>query len=733
MGIGGSKKYEKMNIIWIDPNVNDKENKDYVKELRDLGFLKIKCFNEVEDSIDYIKQIKFETTKIIVSGSFYIYFISKFKENLRVMNVIPEIIIFTRNKEKFIEYNKKDENIINHPYYNYGGIHTLFGDVKKVLKNGIERNITNSNDNEINKSNNNNQLKHSLTLISNSSSNKNEEKLTFEYIDSLEKLEFPLLYKSLIDSIGLNKKEQFTKILYKNYGKNDEIKKLLDDIISIEDLPIELLSKYYARLYTIESDFYKDINNDLRNDQKENYLTFIKILYEGVKLKALELAEDKILYRGSKISTEEIKKINQFLSNKKPNLPSAIVFSKSFLSFSKAERVAKKFLGKENKDKDLKKVLYTLEKDINLDYSLSTHADIEKISCIPTEREVLFFPFSSFEIKSLQEIEIVLPIENSEKTKKEKIYEIKLLYLGKYLKDIENDQNIINNEKAIPDSEFKNEILKAGLIKPENIKNTKQIYNQFIKFKKEIYTNVIIGHIKIDNNNLNKDIRIINSYDEYKKSNNDKEYDDNIKNEKEIKDNIEIKINGEKINFSYFYKFTSKGHYKIEYSFKNNLTKTNYMFYECEEIINFDFSNFITKKITNMRNMFSRNKSLMDLDLSNWNTENVINMCGMFSGCINLRKINLSGWDTKNVTNMCGMFCECFSLVNLNLSNFKTSKVVIMSSMFRDCKTLRELNLSEFNTESVTEMDNLFTKCDSLYRNNVITKDKKILKYIKKN
>ena len=215
MGIGGSKKYEKMNIIWIDPNVNDKENKDYVKELRDLGFLKIKCFNEVEDSIDYIKQIKFETTKIIVSGSFYIYFISKFKENLRVMNVIPEIIIFTRNKEKFIEYNKKDENIINHPYYNYGGIHTLFGDVKKVLKNGIERNITKSNDNEINKSNNNNQLKHLLTLKSNSSSGENEEKLTFEYIDSLEKLEFPLLYKSLIDSIGLNKKNNLQKYYIK--------------------------------------------------------------------------------------------------------------------------------------------------------------------------------------------------------------------------------------------------------------------------------------------------------------------------------------------------------------------------------------------------------------------------------------------------------------------------------------------------------------------------------------
>ena len=82
---------------------------------------------------------------------------------------------------------------------------------------------------------------------------------------------------------------------------------------------------------------------------------------------------------------------------------------------------------------------------------------------------------------------------------------------------------------------------------------------------------------------------------------------------------------------------------------------------------------------------------------------------------------------------MCGMFCECFSLVNLNLSNFKTSKVVKMSSMFRECKILRELNLSEFNTENVTEMDNLFIRCDSLYRNNVITKDKNILKHVKKN
>ena len=69
------------------------------------------------------------------------------------------------------------------------------------------------------------------------------------------------------------------------------------------------------------------------------------------------------------------------------------------------------------------KVLFILDKDENIDYNLGTHADIEKISYYPNEREVLFFPFSSFEIKEIKE----------EKINNENIYFIKLLYLGKYL------------------------------------------------------------------------------------------------------------------------------------------------------------------------------------------------------------------------------------------------------------------------------------------------------------
>ena len=106
------------------------------------------------------------------------------------------------------------------------------------------------------------------------------------------------------------------------------------------------------------------------------------------------------------------------------------------------------------------KVLFKLINDNNEGYNLSTHGDIEKISFFPDEREVLFFPFSSFEIKDIKEVY----------NGNENIYEIKLLYLGKYLKDIENDKNIIINENKIPDNEFKKQLYESGLIKKKKFK-----------------------------------------------------------------------------------------------------------------------------------------------------------------------------------------------------------------------------------------------------------------------
>ena len=208
--------------------------------------------------------------------------------------------------------------------------------------------------------------------------------------------------------------------------------------------------------------------------------------------------------------------------------------------------------------------MFILEKKDNEGYNLCTHGDIEKISYFPKEQEVLFFPFSSFEIKDIKEAKI----------EGEKGYEINLLYLDKYLKDIENDKNIIINENKIPDTEFKKQICETefkkqlcetGLIKEEKIENinTKILYNNYKQYEKDI-NNIIIGEINIGIYDINKDILIINSFENVKRENKlieDKKDDWKYENEKEIKENIKIKINDKIIPFSYYYKFEKEGKY----------------------------------------------------------------------------------------------------------------------------------------------------------------------------
>ena len=664
-------------VLWVDANIDNSENTEYVKELESIGSLRLKLFKNIEEAIEQLKYLEFQETKVIISGSFYSEFIKSFKENILKMYIAPKIIVFTKNKENFVKENKdysSNENV----FYTFGGIATSFNEIKEFLKEKKIKEIKKQYD---------------------------DVQLTFERIDKKEKLVLPIFFKTLIDTISNDNMEKYTDELYETYSKErKDLKSLLGSIASMKNIPIEILSRFYSRLYTADSTFHRNINKDLGLNKKEIYLPFIKTLYEGVKLKSLPLSNDKVLYRGSKISNVEINDIKNYIKKKIEGLPSSIVFSKSFLSFSKEKNVAEKFLKDENKDKNLSKVLFILEKDDNCGYNLSTHGDIEKISFFPNEREVLFFPFSSFEIKSLEE----------KYMGKEKIYEIKLLYLGKYLKDIENDNKLINNEILIPNSKFKEKLEDFGLIKKEILKkiNIKKIYNEFKKYESEINQknistttnkiNIITGEINIKHEDINKPIQIINSYENKKRMNNEANNSDDWKyeNEREIKD-VEIKINGKAIKFAYTYKFEKEGKYPIEYIFKNNLTKANYLFYGCNNLTN--------------------------LDLSKFNTQNVTNMSNMFYGCDSLTNLNLSNFNTQNVTNMDNMFNDCKSLTNLNLSNFNTQNVTNMRSMFYNCNSLRNLDLTNFNTQNVTNMGFMFYDCNSLKKENIISKNNKIL------
>ena len=679
--------------IWLDKNINTKENQNYVKELELIYQIEVKTYENIIKAIKYLETLNFEETKIIISGQLYDEFVLIFKEKVSKINVVPKIIVFTQDKNTFIKSHSDFRNL-NNKFYCLGGVVDSFDDVEKFLNNPIKP-IP-------------------------------DVQLTFEQIKTKEQLVLPLFFKSLIDALPNEAIEKYTISLYDNYAKNNnKVKELLGPIKYIKDIPIEILSKYYARLYTIESEFYEKINKDLGLNKYDNYLRFIKILYEGVKFKSLPLSKEKILYRGAKISNDEIIKIKENMNKKIEGLPSSIVFSKSFLSFSKDESRAKYFFKKGNINNDISRVLFVLEKNVEIDYNLSTHGDISKLSVYPNENEVLFFPFSTFEIKSIKEIYIG----------NEKGYEIKLLYLDKYLDDIEQDKNVIKNVNKLPDSKFKEQLSKTGLIKKEKIEklDTQTVYNSYKNYEKEVNSNKnnkIIGEISISVFDIKERTQIINSFENVKELNNykNKENDWKYENKKEIEDNIQIRINDEIKNFRYYYRFKKQGTYKIEYIFKNPLTKTNHMFFGCKNIIKLDFSNFDTSQVTNMSNMFYNCNSLKKINLANFNTENVDNMSYMFSFCNSLLNLNLSFFNTQNVTDMSYMFIDCNSLLNLDLSNFNTENVVNMSYMFSGNRKLTDLNLSNFNTQNKNSItDDMFYDCN-LMKKNVITSDEKILK-----
>ena len=680
-------------IFWIDQNLDNIKTSHFIDNYNSINSLNIKTFETIDKAIESMKEINFVDIKVIVTDKLYNDFVKGFKENITYMKIAPKLIVFAKDIEKFKLENSQYEDKEN-IFYTFGGIATTYEEISKFLKNEFKPENLKEPD---------------------------EVQLTFDCIKNKEDLVLPIFFKTLIDKESKENMEKFTNDIYNTYSeKNERIKDLLGIIKSMRNIPVEILSKFYAKLYTAQSDFYKEMNKELgsNNGNKYKYLPFIKILYEGVKLKALPLASDKELYRGVKISNGEIENIKEFLKhkNKKDNLPGCIVFSKSFLSFTKEKQIAEHFLNSEknnennnNNNADLSKVLFILEKDDTLGYNLLTHGDIEEISFYPYEKEVLFFPFSSFEIKDIKP--------------KESIYEIKLLYLGKYLKDIDNNDYLIKNEDNIPESKFKEQIKDSGLIKKEKIEHMKikEIHKEYKNYENEIKeheikSNKIIGEIYITKDDINNNIQIINSFENTKrvmgvKINKDEK---NNKNEEEIINNVEIKINGEIISFSYTHKFKKEGKYKIEYLFKKNLVKANHLFYKCTKLTNLDLSHLNTKDVINMSYMFYYCISLKNLDLSNFDTKNVVFMNYMFGGCNSLTNINIAKLNTEKVINMSGLFSNCNSLTHLDLSNFNTKNVKDMSNIFNQCQELIDLNLSNFDTQNVVYMNEMFNNCFKL-------------------
>ena len=159
--------------------------------------------------------------------------------------------------------------------------------------------------------------------------------------------------------------------------------------------------------------------------------------------------------------------------------------------------------------------------------------------------------------------------------------------------------------------------------------------------------NIIELKMKIEQSDVNKIIYFLdNTNGKYFENGDDVIHiHDNLK--KLNKRNTILIINEKKLPFSKSFIPKKNGIYSIKLIFKKKLTNCAYMFYNCKNIIDIDFSKFDTKNVIDMKYMF---------------------------GCISLKTLNLSSFNTKNVKDMSNMFYKCYFLKTINLSSFNIKK-----------------------------------------------------------
>ena len=697
LDINESTKYIK-NIFCLDDmlDLND------MRKLKNV-FKNLIIIKKEEDLIKTINEKKFEIFIIMLSLKHFPKYIDYLNNNI-IYN-IPISIIFTKNNNELLA--KMDENYkkyINDKFYNYFGLSLSIENLISKIKNFLKYY-----DNVIEK----------LNLGETPNPSDYRDCYSYEYINNEKKLIFPYLYNQIMLSSKITFEEikDTNKYLLEKYGKTVKLKKLVIPLLSIEDIPCNIIAKFWGRIYTLESSFFRNLNNNLMKLANKDYNTYIKVLYKG--LKEFEYNGNDVLYRGTNISDKEMDVMINLYNNRKINnnsnefQPSYLIYSRAYLSFSKNKN---KSLGFIKNVPQTKKILFLLQN--NSENKILSNANLYNISTYPDEDEILFFPFSSFIIAQIKE--------------KENIYYIDLIYLGIYENKIKESIEIISEEsldEIVTNSNFGNEVFQSGIIAQvieSDIINYTQMEKNFIN--NIIESNYILNKRKEKEKDqlkngiictYNKQEEEINILCDFSKS--EEEYlGENLEFYKEAKNNIdekniEIYINDIKISFSYKYKSNEIGIIKIKFILKNLLTSTFNMFSGCSSLTFIDLSSLDISKVTNISGMFAGCSSLKNLDFSSFYSINVKYMQKIFCECTSLKSINLSSFNSTNAKNMSAMFKGCSKLEILDLTNFNTSNVNDMSDLFNKCHKLKEIKgINNFDTSHVINMENMFNECKIL-------------------
>ena len=414
-------------IILIVENLSSFETITYMTELK-KKFLNISKFDDIKAALFFLKCISFELTYVIISASLYNEFLQEFKAIESELLTAPKIIIISSSYSDSLKINQLKE--INDTFYNIGGIVFTIDDVKTFLIRKLSNIVTHK----------------YINLIK-----PKDIYLSFQTVLNKNDLIGPCFISDIISDPIESEFRELDRKLIKIYGEQEE-GQMQDLILQIYGVncPYSLRVKYWLRAYTLNTFFYKDMNTELMQRKTREYLPYIKLLYYGLEHKYFSNSFSKEMYRGAIITDVEIERLLNYKVEKNEGLPFGLLYCKSFISFSLDKNVALEIMKKQVIDLNhlnQSKVLYILQRGDSNDIKNATNADLAEVSYYKKEQEILFFPFSIFEINKIE--------------KKDTYYEITLNYLGKYRKLFNFNSN---NEIlcSLSNTEYVKDLYKSG-------------------------------------------------------------------------------------------------------------------------------------------------------------------------------------------------------------------------------------------------------------------------------
>ncbi|CAF3426856.1 unnamed protein product, partial [Rotaria sp. Silwood2] len=354
----GGQSLEIFCIIWLDNNIKAKDNRDTEQKLRSI-INRLKKFHDLEQCQKYIEQrSQNERIVMIVSGRLGREIVPSVHKIRQIVSIYVYCMDKERNKHWAVKFATVKAVVVELDEL----VSRIKGDhkIQKIVEEPLSLN----------------------TFTTDSGAGKSTNTVNGKFVFSQVLIDCLLRLKSTQADT-----KELIKICKNEYEGNDK------ELSNLREFQKNYSSGKVLRWYTRESFFYRTLNAVLRTENIHMIFLFRAFISDiQCQLKNHQIKNSLRVYRGQKISTDELNTLKQYLGQ--------FISVNSFFSTSTDYQQARKFLNVPNAAENLERVLFEIVADPMV-ATTKPFADIRAFSEFPGESEILFMLGSIFRLDNV--------------------------------------------------------------------------------------------------------------------------------------------------------------------------------------------------------------------------------------------------------------------------------------------------------------------------------------------